>query len=181
MRGAFIVLSATVCMVGLFIMAFGGKLGVRYFGSFLAIAGCQGEHTFDSARSPNFSANPLFRQPTSPLFSPTRPTTFSRTPSALSGRPLSSEWEELEESSLRSSVSSGLAFARSSGFVLTLLSPIDRQEDFPKYLPGLGATIGCQGAIMLIVAGLSLYFSRKNKKAEQGEAIEGNPNFRYTL
>jgi hypothetical protein len=42
-RGAFVILNATVCMIGLFIMAFGGKLAVRYFGSFLAIAGCQGE------------------------------------------------------------------------------------------------------------------------------------------
>lgn len=32
-----------------------------------------------------------------------------------------------------------------------------------------------------MVLGLSLYFSRKNKKAEHGEAIEGNPNFRYTI
>lgn len=41
MRAPFIALSATVCLVGLVIMAWGGKLGVRYFGSFLSIAGCQ--------------------------------------------------------------------------------------------------------------------------------------------
>lgn len=32
-----------------------------------------------------------------------------------------------------------------------------------------------------MVLGLSVYFSRKNKKAEIGEPIEGNPNFRYTI
>lgn len=41
MRAPFIGLSATVCLVGLIIMAWGGPLGVRYFGSFLSIAGCQ--------------------------------------------------------------------------------------------------------------------------------------------
>lgn len=41
-RAVFIALNALVCTIGLFIMAFGGIIGVRYFGSFLAIAGCQG-------------------------------------------------------------------------------------------------------------------------------------------
>lgn len=40
-RAIFIGLSATVCFIGLFIMAYAGTLGVRYFGSFLAIAGAQ--------------------------------------------------------------------------------------------------------------------------------------------
>ncbi|BGP18213.1 hypothetical protein JCM10213_007841 [Rhodosporidiobolus nylandii] len=40
-RALFICLSATVCFVGLFIMAYTDSLGVRYFGSFLTIAGAQ--------------------------------------------------------------------------------------------------------------------------------------------
>ncbi|ORY76877.1 major facilitator superfamily domain-containing protein [Leucosporidium creatinivorum] len=139
MRGAFIVLSATVCMVGLFIMAFGGKLGVRYFGSFLAIAGCQ-------ANVPavlTYQANNIL-------------------------------------SHSKRAVSSAVVIGM-GGVGGIFASLVYRQKDFPKYLPGLGATIGCQGAIILMVGGLSLYFSRKNKKAEQGESIEGNPNFRYTL
>jgi hypothetical protein len=58
----------------------------------------------------------------------------------------------------------------------------DRQKDYPKYLPGLGATIGCQVSIMIILALLSFHFSKKNKAAdEHGEHIEGNPKFRYTI
>ncbi|KAJ7200964.1 major facilitator superfamily domain-containing protein [Mycena rebaudengoi] len=40
-RAIFIALNALVCMTGLFIMAFAGKIGPRYFGAFLAIGGCQ--------------------------------------------------------------------------------------------------------------------------------------------
>ncbi|GAA5872766.1 hypothetical protein JCM8547_006336 [Rhodosporidiobolus lusitaniae] len=40
-RALFIGLSSTVCFTGLFIMAYAEQLGVRYFGSFLTIAGAQ--------------------------------------------------------------------------------------------------------------------------------------------
>merc|ERR1711939_347723 len=40
-RALFIAVSATVCLTGLFIMAYAGPLGVRYFGAFLTISGAQ--------------------------------------------------------------------------------------------------------------------------------------------
>merc|ERR1712098_499386 len=41
MRAPFIAGSATVCFIGLLITAYAEKNGVRYFGSYLTIAGCQ--------------------------------------------------------------------------------------------------------------------------------------------
>merc|ERR1712072_625565 len=61
-------------------------------------------------------------------------------------------------------------------------SLVYRQVDYPKYIPGLMATVGCQIAIILIVGGLSFYFRAQNRRAEAGtNVIEGNPKFRYTL
>ncbi|GAA5874493.1 hypothetical protein JCM1840_000795 [Sporobolomyces johnsonii] len=40
-RALFIGISATTCFTGLLIMCYGDIIGVRYFGSFLAISGCQ--------------------------------------------------------------------------------------------------------------------------------------------
>ncbi|GAA5940725.1 hypothetical protein JCM3775_004880 [Rhodotorula graminis] len=61
-------------------------------------------------------------------------------------------------------------------------SLIYRQVDYPRYIPGLWATIGCQFAIITIVTGLSFYFRAQNRKADAGTyVIEGNPKFRYTL
>ncbi|GAA5903117.1 hypothetical protein JCM8208_000455 [Rhodotorula glutinis] len=61
-------------------------------------------------------------------------------------------------------------------------SLVYRQVDYPRYIPGLWATIGCQFAIILIVTGLSFYFRGQNRKANAGTyVIEGNPKFRYTL
>lgn len=41
MRAPFIATSNIVCIVGLAITAYGGSIGVRYFGCFLTIAGAQ--------------------------------------------------------------------------------------------------------------------------------------------
>ena len=40
-RGAFVVLSSVVCIVGLMIVGYADNIGVRYFGSFLVISGAQ--------------------------------------------------------------------------------------------------------------------------------------------
>ncbi|POY70887.1 hypothetical protein BMF94_6064 [Rhodotorula taiwanensis] len=61
-------------------------------------------------------------------------------------------------------------------------SLVYREADYPKYLPGLGATIGCQATILIILALLSFHFRRCNKRADEGTfVIEGNPRFRYTI
>lgn len=41
---------------------------------------------------------------------------------------------------------------------------------------------GCQGAILLMLTGLSFYFKKQNAKADRGElSIEGDAKFRYTI
>ena len=138
-RAAFITANATICTIGLFVMAFGGRLPVRYFGSFLAIAGCQ-------ANVPavlTYQANNIL-------------------------------------SHSKRAVSSAVVIGM-GGVGGIFASLVYRQKDAPKYLPGLGATIGCQGAIIIFCGVMSLYFAAKNKKAEKGEPIEGSPSFRYTL
>merc|ERR1712070_777672 len=113
-RALFIAVSATVCLTGLFIMAYAGPLGVRYFGAFRTLS---------------------------------------------------------------SAVCIGMG-----GIGGIFASLVYRQVDYPKYLPGLMATVGCQIAIILIVGGLSFYFRAQNRRAEAGtNVIEGNPKFRYTL
>lgn len=138
-RGPVIVVNALFCTVGLFVMAFGGKIGVRYFGSFLAIAGCQANVPAVLA----YQANNILRHS-------------------------------------KRAVSSAIVIGM-GGVGGIFASLVYRQVDFPGYLPGLGATIGCQGAIVLMVLGLSLYFKRANKKADQGVAIDDMPKFRYTI
>merc|ERR1711881_586993 len=59
-----------------------------------------------------------------------------------------------------------------------IASTVYRQADYPKYVPGLGATMGCQGLIIILLAVLSIHFKRSNKKADEGNhVIEGNHKF----
>ncbi|BCS18616.1 uncharacterized protein APUU_11444S [Aspergillus puulaauensis] len=61
-------------------------------------------------------------------------------------------------------------------------SLVFRSQDRPDYMPGMVATIVCNGAVVLTVAVLTVYFRRSNKKADQGEkVIDDDPNFRYTV
>ncbi|GAA6053960.1 hypothetical protein JCM3770_004642 [Rhodotorula araucariae] len=139
-RALFIGTSSTVCFIGLFIMAYTKPLGVRYFGSFLTIAGAQSNVPAVLA----YGANNV----------------LSHSKRAVS-----------------SAITIGLG-----GVGGIFASLVYRQVDYPRYLPGLYATIGCQFAIIAIISALSLYFYHQNKRAEAGEIVlEGNPKFRYTL
>ncbi|POY70873.1 hypothetical protein BMF94_6050 [Rhodotorula taiwanensis] len=139
-RATFIGGSALLCMVGLLIMAFTKPLGVRYFGSFLTIAGCQANVPAVIAYQNN---NIL--------------------------------------SHSKRSVASALTIG-GGGIGGIMASLVYRQVDYPKYIPGLGATIGCQGMIILLLVLLSMHFRRCNKRADEGTyVIEGNPRFRYTI
>ncbi|KAG5298643.1 transmembrane transporter [Histoplasma ohiense] len=61
-------------------------------------------------------------------------------------------------------------------------SLVFRSQDAPQYIPGIYAAIACQLLLLIIVAMLSFYFWRCNKKADRGEMIiEGSPTFRYTI
>ncbi|KAJ7114562.1 major facilitator superfamily transporter [Mycena crocata] len=139
-RALFIAISALVCMTGLFIMAFGGKIGPRYFGSFLAIGGCQANVPAVLA----YQANNIL--------------THSKR-----------------------SVASALVIGF-GGIGGIFASTVYREKDTPKYLNGLGATIGCQGLILILLVLLTLDFRKVNKRVDEGTAVvEGRPGFKYTL
>ncbi|GJN92861.1 hypothetical protein Rhopal_005901-T1 [Rhodotorula paludigena] len=139
-RAVFICISSTVCFTGLFIMAYAGPLGVRYFGSFLTIAGAQSNVPGVLA----YQANNVLGQ---------------------------------SKRAVSSAVCIGMG-----GVGGIFASLVYRQADYPKYLPGLWATIGCQWAIIIICLVNSFFFTRANKKADRGETvIEENPRFRYAI
>ncbi|KAJ7227937.1 major facilitator superfamily domain-containing protein [Mycena rebaudengoi] len=139
-RAIFIVLNSLVCMTGLFIMSFAGKIGPRYFGAFLAIGGCQSNVPALLA----YQANNIL--------------TYSKR-------------------AVTSAVVIG--FGGIGGIFATA---VYREKDTPKYINGLGATIGCQGLILLLLVLLTVDFKKMNKRVDEGTAvIEGKPGFKYTL
>ncbi|GAA6037418.1 hypothetical protein JCM8097_008561 [Rhodosporidiobolus ruineniae] len=139
-RALFISISATVCFTGLFIMAYAKPLGVRYFGSFLTIAGAQSNVPASLA----YGANNV----------------LSHSKRAMS-----------------SAVIVGMG-----GIGGIIAAVAYRQQDSPRYLPGLWTTIACQWAIILICLCLTFYFRLRNRQADAGTRIlEGNPKFRYTI
>jgi sugar phosphate permease len=57
-----------------------------------------------------------------------------------------------------------------------------REQDYPKYRPGLYAAFTSMSCAIMITLGLTLYFRRENKKADkEGKILEGLEGFRYTL
>ncbi|KAG6885384.1 hypothetical protein C0993_002347 [Termitomyces sp. T159_Od127] len=63
-------------------------------------------------------------------------------------------------------------------------STVYRAEDAPRYLPGLGVTIGAQGLLIFLVGITHIHFRRLNRIALEGklkEPLEGQPGFLYTL
>ncbi|KAF5969016.1 major facilitator superfamily transporter [Fusarium bulbicola] len=59
-------------------------------------------------------------------------------------------------------------------------STIFRVQDAPRYLPGMATTIAFQALYIVLTAGMSYYFKKKNKEAdEKGTILEGVPGFRY--
>ena len=56
-----------------------------------------------------------------------------------------------------------------------------RQQDAPKYLPGLYTAIAVQALTVALVSKNFLVFYLQNRKAERGETVlEGTEGFRYT-
>jgi len=56
-----------------------------------------------------------------------------------------------------------------------------RQQDAPKYLPGLYTAIGVQALTVVLVLKKFLVFYVQNRKADRSEmVIEGTEGFRYT-
>lgn len=65
-----------------------------------------------------------------------------------------------------------------------IASTVYRAKDAPRYLPGLGVTIGTQGLLILLVGVTHIHFRRLNRIALEGKlkkALEDQPGFLYTL
>jgi len=58
-----------------------------------------------------------------------------------------------------------------------------RQQDFPRYLNGIWATIGCQFLMLVLVSMTSYTFIRRNRLCREGKIgpLEGQPGFFYTI
>ncbi|KAJ7045663.1 high-affinity nicotinic acid transporter [Mycena alexandri] len=59
-----------------------------------------------------------------------------------------------------------------------------REQDFPRYLNGVWATIGCQLLMIALLAVTSWHFARKNRLSREGRLeapLEGTPGFYYTM
>ncbi|KAJ7783325.1 major facilitator superfamily domain-containing protein [Mycena metata] len=59
-----------------------------------------------------------------------------------------------------------------------------REQDFPRYLNGVWATIGCQLLMIVLLAITSWHFARKNRLLREGKLLaplEGTPGFYYTI
>ncbi|CAA7260554.1 unnamed protein product [Cyclocybe aegerita] len=63
-------------------------------------------------------------------------------------------------------------------------SLVFRQVDYPRYMPGIYATIGCQFLLLFLLETTTVFFSYKNKSILEGtatEPLEGQEGFMYTL
>lgn len=63
-------------------------------------------------------------------------------------------------------------------------STVFREQDFPRYVNGLWATIGTQFLLMILVGVMSLFFTKKNREQAEGkltEPLEGHAGFTYAL
>ena len=58
-------------------------------------------------------------------------------------------------------------------------SAVFRQQDFPRYIPGVYASIACQLLLLLLLAVTTVHFWRQNNNGSSA-IIEGQPGFRYT-
>lgn len=57
-----------------------------------------------------------------------------------------------------------------------------RQQDYPKYRPGLYASFTSLSICLILTSSITVYFYRENKKADrEGKILEGVENYRYTL
>lgn len=59
---------------------------------------------------------------------------------------------------------------------------IFRSQDKPRYIPGISAAIACNCLVIISVLGLSGYYYRANRQADEGKTIiEDSEEFRYTI
>lgn len=57
-----------------------------------------------------------------------------------------------------------------------------REQDSPRYVPGLWATVGCQLLLLALLLLTSVHYYRVNRIVRHGgPPVEGQQGFRYTL
>ncbi|KAJ2919769.1 hypothetical protein MD484_g670, partial [Candolleomyces efflorescens] len=58
-----------------------------------------------------------------------------------------------------------------------------RQKDYPRYIPGIWATVACQLTMMSLLAINSFVFTRRNRLYREGKRgpLEDTPGFYYTI
>ncbi|KDR75749.1 hypothetical protein GALMADRAFT_226395 [Galerina marginata CBS 339.88] len=78
-------------------------------------------------------------------------------------------------------VSTGIIIA-AGGVGGIFATTIYRQKDFPRYMPGIWATIACQFTMLLCLALTTFVFTRRNKECREGKRaqLENTPGFYYT-
>ncbi|KAF5380507.1 hypothetical protein D9615_004684 [Tricholomella constricta] len=65
-----------------------------------------------------------------------------------------------------------------------IASTVFRSQDAPRYLPGLGVSIGSQGVLIFLVLITNIHFRRLNRLSKENKLkkpLEGQPGFLYTL
>jgi len=168
-RGLGIIFQALLCIIGLPIMGFAHSPAVRYFGVFLATAGCNGNVPLVLT----YQANNIRGQWVSQS-QPTLPTQHHSSQKI-------SQLTHLSPFQKRAFASATIVGAGGIGGIVG--STVFRTKDAPYYRNGLYVTIGANALIIVTVMLLSVKFWRDNKKAERGELkLEGaEDGFKYTL
>ncbi|KAF7362253.1 High-affinity nicotinic acid transporter [Mycena venus] len=165
-RAGFIGIQGLISITGLCLTAFSTQNRVRYFGIFLLNAGSSG--CIPSILA--YSANNVVGS------SKRRVHLATGQPSLYAARMTYLYFS-------RRSIASALtvAFGGVGGIIA---STVYREQDFPRYLPGLWVTLGAQFLLLFLVGMTSLHFTRLNRLARAGKLagpLEGQPGFFYTL
>jgi len=79
------------------------------------------------------------------------------------------------------SVSTAIVIA-AGGIGGIFATTVYRQKDFPKYMPGIWATLACQFTMLICLAFLTWLFNKRNKAYREGKCghLENTPGFYYT-
>ncbi|KAF8339412.1 major facilitator superfamily domain-containing protein [Amanita rubescens] len=141
-RAGYILIQATICLVGVAITAFAKDNAARYFGTFVLNVGNIG--TFPGIIA--YASNNVATQ---------------------------------SKRSVQSAMT--VLFAGCGGI---LASTSFRDQDAPRYIPGLITTMGCQGILIIVLAATHFHYRRLNRLSREGKLagpLEGKEGFYYTL
>ncbi|KAF8963681.1 major facilitator superfamily domain-containing protein [Flammula alnicola] len=163
-RAAVIAIQATLTIVGLFMTGYSRNSGVRYAGIFLANAGSGG-------CIPGILA-----------YVSIRTIKCTKSDEQINGVTLTQSSNNIISHTKRAvSTAIIVSFGGVGGIFASL---VFRQHDFPKYLPGIYATIACQFLMLVLLVITTIHYRYKNKSVRQGKAcdpVEGQVGFLYTL